>query len=175
MAEIKQVPGYPQYGITRDGRVWSFRREKWLVSHRTSNGKYLMVKLGTARHALVHRLVLETFVGSCPDGMQCCHNDGNSLSNRIENLRWDTHANNAKDSVKHGTCSLLIGNRHFRSLHGMELPQSRLTDQKARQIVYEHGTGMFSNSQIAEHFGVSHTMIGRIVNHKAWTHIWLRS
>ena len=39
---------------------------------------------------LVHRLVLETFVGAAPAGMEGCHNDGNRFNKRLENLRWDT-------------------------------------------------------------------------------------
>lgn len=51
----------------------------------------------------VHRLVLEAFVGPCPDGMEGCHNNGDPANNRVENLRWDTHANNMHDVIEHGT------------------------------------------------------------------------
>ena len=51
----------------------------------------------------VHTLVLEAFVSPRPDGMECCHNDGNPANNRLENLRWDTRSQNRYDSVKHGT------------------------------------------------------------------------
>lgn len=52
--------------------------------------------------ASVHRLVLEAFIGKCPDGMECCHNNGIADDNRLENLRWDTHENNNKDRKLHG-------------------------------------------------------------------------
>ena len=51
----------------------------------------------------IHRLVLEAFVGPCPEGMECCHNDGNPANNRVENLRWDTHSSNILDKQGHGT------------------------------------------------------------------------
>ncbi|WP_396897297.1 NUMOD4 motif-containing HNH endonuclease [Mycolicibacterium fortuitum] len=51
----------------------------------------------------VHRLVLETFVGPCPAGMEACHNNGDRFDNRLENLRWDTRSNNNLDKNKHGT------------------------------------------------------------------------
>ena len=50
----------------------------------------------------VHRLVLLAFVGECPKGMECCHNNGIANDNRLENLRWDTHANNNADRKAHG-------------------------------------------------------------------------
>lgn len=50
----------------------------------------------------VHRLVLEAFVGACPEGMECCHNDGDHTNNNLDNLRWDTHSNNVYDIVRHG-------------------------------------------------------------------------
>jgi hypothetical protein len=39
-------------------------------------------------------MVLFAFVGPCPEGMECCHENDVRDDNRIENLRWDTHANN---------------------------------------------------------------------------------
>jgi NUMOD4 motif/HNH endonuclease len=54
----------------------------------------------------VHRLVLETFVGSCPAGLEGCHNNGVHLDNRLTNLRWDTRSANNLDAVRHGTHSM---------------------------------------------------------------------
>lgn len=47
----------------------------------------------------VHRLVLESFVGPCPEGMEACHANGNGFDNRVENLRWDTHENNMAEQA----------------------------------------------------------------------------
>lgn len=52
---------------------------------------------------MVHRLVLEAFVGPCPPGMECCHFDGDSTNNHLSNLRWDTHSSNQFDRVRHRT------------------------------------------------------------------------
>lgn len=54
------------------------------------------------RMSRVHRLVLESFVGPCPDGMEVCHYDGDPANNRIENLRYDTRSANMFDRVRHG-------------------------------------------------------------------------
>lgn len=68
--------------------------------------KYHQVTLcnNTSRTARrIHCLVLEAFVGPCPDGLECCHNNGVSTDNRLENLRWDTRLSNAADQLRHGT------------------------------------------------------------------------
>ena len=60
----------------------------------------------------VHRIVLETFVGGCPVGMECCHGNGVAGDNRLQNLRWDTHDANNKDRLRHGNYA--VGeNHHF--------------------------------------------------------------
>jgi hypothetical protein len=56
-----------------------------------------------AKHVSVHTLVLESFVGLRPAGMECCHNDGDRANARLSNLRWDTHSENVYDSVRSRT------------------------------------------------------------------------
>ena len=58
---------------------------------------------GVAVKRYLHRLVLESFIGPCPDGMEGCHNDGDPANNTAENLRWDTRHANIMDSIRHGT------------------------------------------------------------------------
>lgn len=55
------------------------------------------------RTCSVHRLVMLTFVGPCPDGMVVCHNDGDAANNRLSNLRYDTPRENTFDNVRNGT------------------------------------------------------------------------
>ncbi len=47
---------------------------------------------------LLHRAMLETFVGPCPDGMVCRHLNGDKLDARLTNLAWGTPAENADDN-----------------------------------------------------------------------------
>ena len=49
---------------------------------------------GEAKYVLVHRLVLETFVGPCPAKHQCLHLDSNPRNNRLDNLKWGTVVEN---------------------------------------------------------------------------------
>lgn len=67
---------------------------------------------GRRRVALVAHLVLESFEGPRPPGMEACHYpDRDPWNNHRSNLRWDTHSANTLDSVKHGTHNQLIENR----------------------------------------------------------------
>lgn len=45
----------------------------------------------------VHRLVVLTFTGSCPEDLQVRHLDGNPANNRLDNLALGTALENARD------------------------------------------------------------------------------
>lgn len=103
------------YDVSNQGRVRSIARVsegrprvvagRILRATRTDEG-YERVTLFRGRHRFtkrVHRLVLEAFVGPCPDGMEACHNDGDPTRSVLENLRWDTQSENTFDRVRHGT------------------------------------------------------------------------
>lgn len=47
----------------------------------------------------VHSLVMESFVGPCPQNKIVCHIDGNFWNCRLENLRYDTYRSNRKDMI----------------------------------------------------------------------------
>lgn len=128
LEEWRPVPGYPGYEVSNLGRIQSLDKIFWhtwssrgvarqvIRKSRIIRGSLLLrrgrvvakyfqprddaKRLGTV---LFHRAVLGAFVGPCPDGMECCHGDGNPLNNVLSNLRWDTHVENIRDSMRHGT------------------------------------------------------------------------
>ncbi|MES5383891.1 NUMOD4 motif-containing HNH endonuclease [Mycolicibacterium conceptionense] len=107
MTEWRAVPGYEdRYEVSDSGLVRSrIGKTKPLAFYEGPYG-HRFVALWRQYHCWrtqVGRLVLAAFVGPCPDGMECCHNDGDAGNNRLENLRWDTHSANVLDCVKHGT------------------------------------------------------------------------
>lgn len=63
----------------------------------------ILWKDGTPTTRTVHKVVLEEWVGPCPEGFEGCHGDGNPSNNVLSNLRWDTPRNNEHDKIKHGT------------------------------------------------------------------------
>lgn len=167
---MRFVPEFPDYEITEDGRVWSKPRithhghnwkGRWLKPWTKRDG-HLQVALrknGKTFHPLVHRLVLETFVGPCPEGMEACHNNGNPSDNRLENLRWDTRQANVKDRDSHGN-----------TFRGERVGTSKLTEAEVKEIRELCQTSNYTQTQIGETYGVSHNQISRIVNNKQWQH-----
>lgn len=82
-----------------------FRRGTLLALSKSNGAGHRCVGLsrdGVATGKLVHRLVLEAFVGPCPDGQQCLHANDIGDDNRLSNLRWGTPKENAADAVTNG-------------------------------------------------------------------------
>lgn len=107
----KPIPGWPEYQINEAGQITRVvpacgtRIGRPLLWQRLPSG-YAKVSLcrNSKRHEyLVHRLVVETFIGQIPDGMDVCHNDGNKQNNHVSNLRIGTRRENMADTVRHGT------------------------------------------------------------------------
>ena len=101
----RAVVGYEGlYEVSDQGRIWSHVSER-LLSPWSGGSDHLQVRLVSsdkAQDKYVHRLVLEAFVGPCPEGMEGCHWDDDPTNNRLENLRWDTHSANTFDKVRNG-------------------------------------------------------------------------
>lgn len=111
---------------------------------------------GAAFTVPVHRLVLLAFVGPCPDGLEACHNNGVASDNRIENLRWDTHASNNADRLTHGT------------YRRGEVHHCAKTSERNVSAAILAG---LSNSEIMEKLGVSRSQAHRIRTGESWAHL----
>jgi len=149
------------------GKLSSVRtsKERILKQSILSNYNHLRVTLYDnyrVKGMLVHRLVLEAFVGKCPDGHEACHNDGNPLNNHINNLRWDTSKNNSYDTIKHG-----------KSNRGSINGKSKLTENEVIEIKKLLKSGNLTQKEIAVKFGVSDANINMINKNKRWSHIQL--
>lgn len=104
----------------------------------------------------VHVLMLETFVGPRPPGLQACHNDDDKDHNRIDNLRWDTPAGNSADIVARDGVPHRYGEAH---------PVTRYSSVVVAAIKASTGT----HASIARRFGVSERHVGGIRNGKTRT------
>lgn len=139
------------------GRLWKGRP----IKSKPSPSGHLSVRLCENGHhwKWVHRLVLEAFIGRCPDGMEGCHNNGNPQDNRLENLRWDTRSGNHADKWRHGTMAA-----------GERSSKAKLTASQVRKIreLSSHGKRCV---EIAKKFGVTDANISSILKYKTWRHV----
>ena len=97
------IPGFPGYRITRDGRVKSVRKEL----RRTNHCGYLRVMLrrdGKWTCQGIHVLLALTFIGPPPPGERPCvrHLDDDRSNNALGNLAWGTYSDNQLDQIKNG-------------------------------------------------------------------------
>lgn len=149
------------------GQVWSKRRTTtkggWRKLRKNVAG-YLVVTLYDGERwapQQVHRLVLETYIGPCPKGLECRHLDGDPANNCLDNLRWGTPKENGQDKIEHGT-----------RLRGEQNKQSKLTEDEVHLIFNAYHDGAYNQYELAKMFGVHQTLISLICQKKAWGYLW---
>ncbi len=89
--ELREIPGFDgYYGITADGRVWSYISKRFLKLRISLNGHYRvgLRKNGIQNGYLVHRLVVAVWGDLDLNDTQSVihHLNGNPLDNRLDNL-----------------------------------------------------------------------------------------
>lgn len=118
-----EPPGYQGlYRVSRFGRIWSAPRPRArggllkLFPDRHGYEHVTLTRDGKQERFPVHQLVMVTFAGPCPPGMEVRHLDGNPANNRWApgdeqetkaaggNLIYGTHARNMADMAEHGSC-----------------------------------------------------------------------
>lgn len=163
--------GFPGYRAGSDGSVWSCltrgggkhgrQTDKWRKRSQklTADGRWMIVlcRKEGQKSLCVHPLILAAFKGPRPQGMECCHNNGNPADNRIENLRWATHQENMDDRSRHGRTQ-----RH--EAHSA----AKVTWLIVRAIREEHSRGNAVGAQLAKKYGLSKTQTYAIIKGTQW-------
>jgi len=159
MEEWRNVVGFEGiYEVSSHGNVRSVKsgQLKKITEDKKTNRPFLNLWKNNKQNVVrVHKLVLEAFVGLCPEGLECCHNDGNSFNNHVSNLRWDTHKSNIHDRITHGT-----------SNRGERCGTAKLTLEQVNAIRKDTRLQRL----IAADYGIAESMISRIKNGKRWQH-----
>ena len=106
--EWRDIPGYRGwFQVNKDGQVLNVHNGK-IKKPTLSNRGYHICSLtldGITTTWSIHRLVMLTFAGDCPEGMEVNHKNGNPLDNRFENLEYCTPKENihhARNVLKRG-------------------------------------------------------------------------
>jgi len=105
-------------------------------------------------------LVAEAFLGLRPEGLLCCHKDGNPQNNIPKNLRWDTAKSNSQDMIKHGN-----------SCRGEKNGHAKLVKEQVLEIKKKYNTGRYTQQQLGDEYGVLQSSISSIIKGVNW--FWL--
>lgn len=163
--KMKEIPRYPGYFATEDGRILSTRygNLRELKGCANTSG-YLKVtpSVNNRKHSeQIHVLILETFFGERPFGAISCHGEGGKLDNSIRNLSWGNHLkNNGADRKRDGTV-----------IRGNNISTSKLKKEQVLDILSRCESGIFSYAEIARKFRVSGTTITSIYKKRIWNWI----
>lgn len=163
--EYRIVERAPDYAVGDDGSVWSKRRRQWRrLKGCVKNHGYRTVSLyyepWKRVEEYVHRLVLEAFVGPCPEGMECCHfPDRTRTNNNLNNIRWDTVAENSNDADIHGT-------RIRGSRSGVAILTEEIV-QHARERYDHHNVSM---TTLAKELDVDVITVFDFIKGRTWKH-----
>lgn len=174
---VKLIAGFDGfYKVSDTGLIWScypkgrLTRERpvikgdWVLRRQTQHkAGHMMVSLsfaGKRGSYYVHRLILEAFVGPCPEGMECRHLNGIPNDNRLENLEWSTYQINQMDRAKHGT-----------SNRGERCASSRLTKDQVIKIRKKYAAGKITYRELAEIYEVSQSTVYELITRQTWKHI----
>lgn len=170
--EFRRVAGFPRCCVGTDGSFWAWRKSRDSLRKRRPGWKkmkgsktprgYIIASLSDGRRRCqrpVHQLVLEAFVGPCPPGMECCHEDNNHGNNRLSNLRWDTHKANMADAVRQGVAPI-----------GSKCGMSKLTEADVPEIMRLVAAGA-TYEAVGRRYGVDCSQVSRIVRGQLWAHV----
>jgi hypothetical protein len=164
----KPVLGYEgAYSVSNMGRVRSEQRRVkrsdgrprtipcCILKYRVGDVGYPIVSLhknGKGQTIRVHRVVLEAFVGPCPDGMECLHANNDKLDARLVNVRWGTHAENTGQMRDDGRAQAALGAGTAKKLDwaDLHLILSDLAAGQTQQLIADrHGIVRQTVSKIA--------------------------
>lgn len=98
--------------------------------------------------------------GAVPPGKELCHRCDNSLCWREDHLFLGTHRENMIDAGQKGRVGFVRGEKHY---------AHKLTEEQVREIrqSYQPGNGY----RLAELFGVTRTMVSKIMLRRNWKHV----
>ena len=125
-------------------------------------GDYWRVIFANRKRVMLHVLVLTSFTGKCPDGMESAHIDGDPTNNELSNLEWKTRIGNWDDRKRH------MRERYERC--GEYNRNAKLTPKDVLRIREMMSNG-FSGVRVARVFGLSASSVYSIRNGKTWSHV----
>lgn len=155
------IPGWPYYHVSRDGKVYSRKSGNWkLLRGGIIKGDPAVTLSNHGNHLSqrVYRLVALVYLPK-PSSTKLVirHLDDNPLNNHVDNLRWGTQKQNMEDARKNG------------KLRGSSCKASRAKlSKKDLILIFKLKAKGLYYKDIAKRLGVSVGTIGRVINKKSY-------
>jgi len=144
----KEIPDFPGYQASDQGRIRSNRRGSWKILKLTENsyGYFVVGPVHKRKRYLapVHRFVLLAFRGAPPEGKnQGAHLNGDKADNRLSNLIWASEKENLSHRIEHGTAPI-----------GMKNPNAKLNPSKVKKLREMRDSGK-TWREVGKNFGLT--------------------
>jgi hypothetical protein len=97
--------------------------------------------------------------------LEICHACDTSLCVNPRHLRWDTRLANIRDMVERGR------RKGIRSTYGERQGSAKLKEADVLAIRAQYAAGGVSQEALGRKYGVTQTMISRIVRNVGWKHL----
>ena len=110
---------------------------------------------GKTVYRMSHQLVMEAFIGPCPNGQEVRRKNDDRSNPRLSNLEYGTRAQNVADCKRNG---------------GFRNGASHLTEDLVREI---HGRPTETTEALAKEYRVSTGTIESIMRVRHWKHLGL--
>lgn len=151
----RRHPNHEHYEVNEDGDVFSMGRTITYVRNGGVHSRYwserqMTPSLDWCGYRVVNLkgvpvkicvLVLETFVGPCPEEFEVLHQNDVKTDDRLSNLRWGERADNIEDAFRNG--NLPSGERHrWAKLSDGEVKEIRASELRASAAAARHGVSV---------------------------------
>jgi len=167
--ETRPIPSTIGYSASRCGKIISHHRlepfELKQAKHRQGYKKVSVKATDGIKNRLLHRLVLEAWIGPCPEGCVTNHKNGNKQDNRLENLEYCTQSENMAHSYGYGLSPKPPTRK------GSECRLSKLNEEKILAIRAEKDRKPGYLKRLAEKYGVTTPTISKILLKQTWKHV----
>ena len=160
MIEMKAIPSYPGYYVTKTGEIYSELRGK-LEKRKTTISKFGYERVAlyqNKKHHIiaVHRLVAMAYIPNKNNYPTVNHKNENKLDNNVENLEWCSYGYNIN-----------YGSRNRKVSEKLIAYKTKTVGKKVKQIDINSGKVIKiwdSTREIERTLGIAHSNIRAVCN-----------